>query len=519
MNFSEKDIQQINAKGMSLEQVRRQLDIFARGILPVTVIEAATLGNGIVKLSPAEEKKYVSLFEAARDLLSVLKFVPASGAASRMFTLLFTLLHEFDPGRETMGEYIGRKKAAPIQAFFADWEKFPFYEKVLEKVQKKYPGYHRKSADRRKYLFVREMLDEKGCNYGACPKALLPFHRYKSHIATAFEEHLFEAALYGVSGKTARLHFTITESALPGFREEWNRIRESVQRKTGMDFDVTFSYQKPHTDTLAVHLDNTPFRKSDGALLFRPSGHGALLENLDEQQADILFIKNIDNVGMHPHEAAAAFYKKMLAGKLLELQETAFRYAALLDTALPGAATVKAIRQFLTVAFHINFPGDFKAFTPEQQCSYLRKKLNRPIRICGMVKNEGRAGGGPFRVKDEKGNISLQIVEAAQMNVKDPVQKKILEKAMHFNPVDMVCGIKNYKGEKYNLTEFADHRQGFITRKSRSGQTLKVLERPGLWNGGMACWNTVFVEVPLHTFTPVKTVNDLLKPAHQRHGF
>jgi hypothetical protein len=298
------------------------------------------------------------------------------------------------------------------------------------------------------------------------------------------------------------------------FREVYNRIREAVQQKTGINFSIAFSDQKQYTDTIAVYLNNTPFRKKDGNLLFTPSGHGALIENLNEREADIIFIKNVDNVVADQYAQKVAFYKKALAGKLLELQEKSFAYAELLDTSTLSPAEMAEIQGFLSEKLNVVIPKDIEEYPEKHRIRYLKDKLNRPLRVCGMVKNEGEPGGGPFWVKDNKGNVSLQIVEAAQINSKDPQQEKILSTATHFNPVDLVCGVKNYKGKKYNLPDFTDHSQGFISRKSREGQAVKVLELPGLWNGGMAHWNTVFVEVPGLTFNPVKIVNDLLKPMH-----
>ncbi|MCB0374515.1 MAG: DUF4301 family protein [Sinomicrobium sp.] len=515
MIFNEKDIQQITGKGIAPEQVLRQLQTFKKGIPYIAIVAAATPGNGIVKLSPEEEKKYVALFEAAKDRLSLLKFVPASGAASRMFKSLFEFLHDFIPENETFNAYVNRKKAADVRTFFIGLEKFPFYDAVMKSLLKKYPDYEDRTDDLRKFLFVNEMLTETGFNYGQYPKALLPFHKYKAHLATAFEEHLFEAALYGASNNTARLHFTVTEHYLHNFREEFDRIRDIARQKTGIHFTISFSYQKQHTDTIAVNPDNSPFRKSDGTLLFRPSGHGALIENLNEQLADVIFIKNVDNVVVYKYEQEMAFYKKALAGKLLELRDQSFYYVGLLDASTPSAAVTAAIEQFLTAGLNVIFPKDFEKYAEKHRIRYLKAKLNRPIRVCGMVKDEGEPGGGPFWVKDRTGTVSLQIVEAAQINIGNASQKKICEEATHFNPVDMMCSVKNYKGEKYNLPQFTDPDQGFITRKSREGRPVKVLELPGLWNGAMAHWTTVFVEVPLITFNPVKTVNDLLKSTHQ----
>lgn len=515
MIFSKEDIEQITQRGMTLDQVLQQLETFNNGIPYVDVVAAATTANGILKLSKAAEKACVLRFEKARNGFDMLKFVPASGAASRMFKSLFEFMDEFNPENESFNSYLNRKKTSEIPTFFKALERFPFYDVVIKHVSDNYPEYKNLPYSHQNYLFVKTVLDSEVLNYGEHPKALLPFHRYETHVATAFEEQLSEAALYSASGNTARLHFTLTAQHLQHFRETLSEIKARVAKHKDMQFSITFSYQKQHTDTLAVNLDNTPFRDENNRLIFRPSGHGALLENLNAQDADLIFIKNIDNVAVVSYAEEISFYKKVLAGKLLTLQERIFTYAKALDAASPSQTEIESITQFLTTALHIALPSEFKAYPKAMQLQYLREKLHRPIRVCGMVKDEGEPGGGPFWVKDKEGNSSLQIVEAAQINGTDSTQKNIMKTTTHFNPVDIVCGIKNYKGEKYNLLDFADPEQGFITQKSEGGKTIKAIEAPGLWNGAMAHWNSVFVEVPRITFNPVKTVNDLLKPTHQ----
>ena len=359
------------------------------------------------------------------------------------------------------------------------------------------------------------MLLKDGLNYGEFPKGLLPFHLYNDVSVTPFEEHLYEAALYSASNGIAKLHFTISENHTEKFKSEFEKIREKVEAITNVDFQISFSYQKSSTDTVAVTPKNELFRNDDTSLLFRPSGHGALIENLNEQEADIIFIKNIDNVVVEKYRGEVARHKKILAGKLIEVQEKAFKYAALLATDTISIAERQEIKTFLEEALNNSFPNEFDQFDKEKQLKTLKTHINKPIRICGMVKNEGEPGGGPFWIKNAEGAISLQIIESAQIDTENSLQKNILQQATHFNPVDLVCGIRNYKGEKFNLTNFTDPTQGFITGKTSQGRALKALELPGLWNGAMANWNTIFVEVPLITFNPVKTVNDLLKKTHQ----
>ena len=359
------------------------------------------------------------------------------------------------------------------------------------------------------------MLDEDKLNFSFYPKGLLPFHKYREHNATAFEEHLFEAALYCASNGKARLHFTISEKHEDKFDEEFQRIEKIVERKKNTQFDIVFSYQKESTDTIAVTKNNEPFRQEDGSLLFRPSGHGALLDNLNDIDADIIFVKNIDNVVVFKYENEVAYYKKMLGGILLSVQEQAFQYAERLELRTVTDTEITEITNFLKTKLNVVFSSEYDKYSKKYKIEYLMEKLNRPIRVCGMVKNEGEPGGGPFWTKDQADNISLQIVESAQIDKNIRAQKNILKNATHFNPVDIVCGVKNYKGQKYDLHEYVDHNTAFISMKTKTGKDLKALELPGLWNGSMAFWNTIFVEVPLITFNPVKTVNDLLKPAHQ----
>jgi hypothetical protein len=363
------------------------------------------------------------------------------------------------------------------------------------------------------------MLREDKLNFGFYPKGLLPFHNYGSYVASPFEEHLKEAASYASSNGVARLHFTISDQHGELFNQEFDAIKKRVSAATNCSFTLEYSYQKSATDTIAVTLDDKPFRTADGSLLFRPGGHGALIENLDEQEADIIFIKNIDNVVVPADSEMVSRSKKVLAGLLLQLQAKAHTYAQMLKDAQLSGTELQEIQSFLEQELNVRLTPSFSSYSLSQQIDVLKDKINRPIRVCGMVKNEGQPGGGPFWVKDGNGNISLQITESAQVDANNPNQLEIFNQSTHFNPVDLVCAVKDYKGQKYPLRNFVDSRQGFITRKTQEGKSLKAMELPGLWNGGMAFWNTVFVEVSSKTFNPVKTVNDLLKTSHQVNGF
>ena len=515
MRFTEEDIKQIEKKGLSIEKVNAQIEVFKKGISFSNLISVATVGNGILKLKPEDQKKHVALFENKLEEKSIIKFTPASGAATRMFKFLFQFLEEYNPKKESINSYINRNKAKDLSLFFVGLEKFTFYERVIQKARQVDEYYDRLYDNEQRLLFVKTMLDEDKLNFSYYPKGLFPFHKYKDHNATAFEEHLFEAALYCASKGKAKLHFTISEKHKNKFDEEFERIERIVEQKTNAQFDISFSYQKESTDTIAVNKNNEPFREDSGSLHFRPSGHGALLENLNEIDADVIFIKNIDNVVVYKYETEVSHYKKMLGGILLGVQEQAFNYAKKLEEITVSDEDIVEIVKFLKEKLNVVFSSEYEKFSKRFQAEYLMEKLNRPIRVCGMVKNEGEPGGGPFWVKDKNGTISLQIVESAQIDKDIKSQKDILKNSTHFNPVDIVCGIKNYKGEKYNLNDFVDQDTAFIAMKTKTGKDIKALELPGLWNGSMAFWNTIFVEVPLITFNPVKTVNDLLKAPHQ----
>ncbi|MGJ8591807.1 MAG: DUF4301 family protein [Aquaticitalea sp.] len=518
MKFTEQDIKQIENQGLSLKKVESQIDIFKSGLPLINLQSAATIEhgiNGIKKLTDQEMEAYSKFFDSKRDATSILKFVPASGAATRMFKTLFNFIDTYNPENESINSFINRNKDSDLSVFLVGIEKLPFYQIVLNEIKKHYPNFNSFSNDKQKFLFVKTMLDEDKLNYGFFPKGLLPFHKYKDHIATAFEEHLFESALYASSKGEAKLHFTISENYKHIFDNEFKRIEEIVERKKKTKFHISFSYQKNSTDTIAVTPDDKPFREDDGTLVFRPSGHGALLENLNDLEADIIFIKNIDNVVVYKFENEVASYKKMLAGLLLKVQEQTFKHLETLEQESISDESLIEIARFLVNGLNVKVSHEFEKYSKKYQIEYLIEKLNRPIRVCGMVKNEGEPGGGPFWVKEESGNISLQIVESAQVDRKNKNQKEILKNSTHFNPVDLVCGVKNYKGEKFDLLKYVDSKTSFITMKTKVGKDLKALELPGLWNGSMACWNSIFVEVPLITFNPVKTVTDLLKPTHQ----
>ena len=516
MNFTDKDIKHITTKGLTLQQVKSQIEVFKSGVPFANISQAAVVGNGILRLPKGLTEEAIHHFESNRHKLSLLKFVPASGAATRMFKFLFNFLKQYNPEKESLNAFINKNDLKDLSLFLVGLEKFPFYNQVIDHLRSKQIDFKELSSEDKALCFVKAMLKESELNFGNSPKGLLPFHKYKSHhISTAFEEHLYEAALYASRENNAELHFTISERFKDKFNEEFTRIEEYVEDHTGVAFNISFSYQQESTDTIAVTPHNAPIRNENGKLLFRPSGHGALLKNLNALNADIIFIKNIDNVVVKHYKKEMVKYKKVLAGILINLQNKVFDYLKALDEDQRTKNIFKDIETFLKDDLYIKISPEYYKYLDEYKIEYLHHKLNRPIRVCGMVKNEGEPGGGPFWVRDVHGNESLQIVESAQINLNNKKQKEILENSTHFNPVDLVCGVKNYKGEKFNLEDFVDHNAAFITMKTKVGKDIKALELPGLWNGSMANWNTIFVEVPIITFNPVKTVNDLLKAPHQ----
>lgn len=516
MKFSKQDIKQIELKGLNQEDVNKQIEFFKNGIPFTNISKAATINNGILALNDANIKTFVEIFEAEKEKKTLLKFVPASGAATRMFKFLFQFVEQYDPKEQSLNSYINKNKIKELSLFMVGLEKFPFYRQVLELIKSKGVNFESLPTQEKVWLFAKTMLSENKLNFGNQPKGLLPFHEYKKdHVSTAFEEHLYEAALYASSNSIAKLHFTISEIHKNKFTEEFKNIQKNIEQNTGVTFDITFSYQQQSTDTIAVTLENKAFKEADDSILFRPSGHGALLKNLNALDSDIIFVKNIDNVVVYKYKEEVAKYKKVLSGILIKLQSQTFEYLHTLDSNDISESTFKNIEDFLTSDLNIKISDEYKKYANRYKIEYLQEKLNRPIRICGMVKNEGEPGGGPFWVKDQKSNQSLQIVESAQIDLDNKTQFEILKNATHFNPVDLVCGVKNYKGEKFDLENYVDHNAAFITQKTKNGKDLKALELPGLWNGSMADWTTIFVEVPIITFNPVKTVNDLLKAPHQ----
>lgn len=512
--FTEADFQQIDALGISLDKIEGELLLFKLGIPKITLERPATIDDGIIKLSNEEFQKKADYFDNKKEELKLKKFVPASGAASRMFKFLSEFLNDFDHENETINAYINRKKDKNLPIFLAGIEKFPFYEEIKSKVKELHNDYYSLESHEKSYYFIKTMLSSDYFDFTNKPKGVLDFHKYDTEIVTPAEEHLNECAFYASANSVSNLHFTVSENHEDLFQKIINKVKNKVENKSNTKVNVSYSYQDKSTDTIAVLPNNEPFRNENGQLVFRPGGHGALINNLNNLDADVLFIKNIDNV-IQNHIQEITLYKKGLAGILLDLQQQIFKILNSVENDEIRESHIPEIIDFIANKLNVDVIDDFSKYTLENKLEFIKDKLNRPIRVCGMVKNEGEPGGGPFWVRSYKGNVSLQIVESSQVDSHNSEQAQILARATHFNPVDLVCATKNYRGEKFDLTQFVDHSTGFIVYKNNKGNDLKGYELPGLWNGAMAKWITIFVEVPLVTFNPVKTVNDLLKPAHQ----
>lgn len=478
MMFSDTDIQQIKSHGLALETVNKQIDNFKSGFPYANIVKPATTTDGVVVCSDDMVEKYINIYDEFAKNHKIVKFVPASGAATRMFKDLFDFVASGNRNETT-------------DKTITNIDKFAFWDDLK-------PFLPQNATDTD---IIKCILTDSGVNYGNQPKGLIPFHKYPEYAKTPVEEHLTEGFEYAKSGDAVNIHFTISPEHKHGFESLLNRVIPQYESKFGVKYNVSLSEQKSCTDTIAVNMDNTPFRNDDGTLLFRPAGHGALIQNLNDIDADLIFIKNIDNVTVESLRGDTIKYKKVLAGILVDIQKQIFNFIQDIDN---NRADIDAIHEFITTKIGIKL--DNKLSVPEY-----RDILNRPIRVCGVVKNTGAPGGGPFWAKNKNGMIDLQIVESSQI---DPESKPIMNDSEYFNPVDLVCATKDFKNNKFDLTNYIDEETGFISEKSKNGMPLRAMERPGLWNGAMAKWNTVFVAVPGTTFTPVKVVSDLLSTAH-----
>ncbi|MDR2470072.1 MAG: DUF4301 family protein [Tannerella sp.] len=508
MELTIEDRQLLSEKGISEEQLAEQLACFRRGFPFMEIVAPASLQKGIMRLTDEECDMYIKVWDTYRagKNRSILKFVPASGAASRMFKDLYAFLAaEYDT-----------PQTAFEKEFFTRITHFAFCDTLNERCREKTENDLPSLLAAGRYREIAGILLEKdGLGYGTLPKGVLWFHRYADGPRTALGEHLAEGAMYASNAAgEVTIHLTVSPEHQPFFKQLVKARTPYYEQRYGVKYTVSWTVQSPSTDTVAVETDNTPFRNADGTLLFRPGGHGALLENLNRTDADVVFIKNIDNVVPDHLKSTTVAWKKALAGILVDVQSRIFAFLRRIEAGDYTHEEIAAMIHFLQTVLCVKDP-EMKFYEDAELILYIRRKLRRPLRVCGMVRNVGEPGGGPFLAVGSDGAVSLQIVESSQIDMSDPQKKALFEQSGHFNPVDLVCALKDPEGRKYHLPDFVDRNTGFISRKSKDGRELKALELPGLWNGAMSNWNTVFVEVPLATFNPVKTVNDLLRPPHQ----
>lgn len=498
---------------MDKKKINAQVERFRKGFPWLDIVAPATPGKGILVLDEKAQKAAAEYADSS-EVGGKCKFVPASGAASRMFKDIFAGLKDDNASSVKLAQNL-KKFAFYTPEVFGDE---PFEPKCT----------------------ASKLLTEEGLNYGSKPKGVLKFHRYADEERTALAEHFVEGQAYMRNADgSVNLIITISPEHKQLFEDALAEIKDRYEAKYGVKYNVTFTYQDAETNTVAVDAGGKPFVKDDGSILFRPAGHGALIYNLNALDAELVSIKNIDNVCVESMQPTTYLWKKVLMGKALELRDRIYGYIYALDQVassevIPFGYTptlaanlgpqvdvwasdevqelCNEIEEFLRNELCVEIPEPHDC---KDRAMSLRDKLNRPIRVCGMVKNEGEPGGGPFIIRAKDGSTSLQILEGAQINPNDPDAVAALKAATHFNPVDLVCIIKDYKGEKFDLLKYVDEETGLISSKSFQGRELKALELPGLWNGSMSDWNTLFVEVPAETFNPVKVVLDLLRPAHQ----
>ncbi|MCK5824396.1 MAG: DUF4301 family protein [Ichthyobacteriaceae bacterium] len=513
--LKEKDLKLIDLKGISKTEIEEQINNFKNGFPFAQLDRPAVKGDGILVVDGEEEDYFYDLYTNSKNDLNITKFVPASGAASRMFKDLFTFFGKFDAKNDDFAKFIEENKLKSVKEFFCKVENFAFYKELIQVIKDAGVNFDEQNENEKKVTLLDYLLTEKGLNYGNKPKGILAFHFYYTKYRTAVAEHLVEGARYATgANRKVNIHFTISEDHRQWFEELVESKIAKYQKVFNVVYNVEYSYQLESTDTIAVDMNNEPFEE-DGDILFRPGGHGALINNLDTIDADMIFIKNIDNVVPDHIKDVTVKSKRVLGGVLLAATEVINNYQNRFASGDYTELTIESVDKFFKNKLSIKLPESFYSLSLKEKATYMQSVLDRPVRVCGMVKNEGEPGGGPFWIKDTKGMETLQIVESAQIDMADADQVAKLKQSTHFNPVDIVCNTKNWMGKSFDLSKFIDKNTGFISEKSKNGRDLKALERPGLWNGAMADWNTIFVQVPSLTFNPVKTVNDLLRAEHQ----
>lgn len=514
----EKELRNEENLYLPIETVINQIEVFKNGIPYLKLLKPCLIGDGIIVIPEAEQNGYINIFLSALDEGRAIKFVPASGAATRMFKKQLSVIINnskvnFQNLREDAQK--GDEDSIATIEFIENIQLFAFYSELKDLLINKGKDLNRLITTGEVSAIIGMVANEEGLNYSNLPKGSILFHSYPDGARTAFEEHIVEAMNYSAGkDKVVKAHFTIS----PEHEKEVKKLFRSLIKKYSTKdwkFDIGFSFQSPSTDTISVTPANKPFRDEEGKIVFRPGGHGALLKNLNDLKADIILIKNIDNIVPDYLKGETYKYKKILGGYLIDLQERIFSFLRNWDDACSNEGSINNIKKFIEKEFGINLTKQLYSKNLPEKKKYLFDFLNRPIRVCGMVKKEDHPGGGPFWVVDKEGNVSKQVVETAQVDLSDKSQAKILDEATHFSPVDFICGVKDYLGNNFDLQNFSNPDTGLITKKSKDGTELKALELPGLWNGGMYYWLTIFVEVPKITFNPVKEINDLLRPEHQ----
>ena len=507
--LSPQDLKQLAQKGISEAQFETQIHNFEKGFPFANLAGAATLGDGIVHFSDADVHEYAALFEQKRSELSMVKFVPASGAASRMFKDLIDVEQKYDASAK-------KNAFSGITKCLDNVTKLALSDALQQVMQQQGLDVNQCAQNKDYRTLAKYILKPEGLGYQQKPKAMLLFHKYPEGARTAFEEHLVEGVEYAqMADKTVHLHFTISPEHRSLFQNKVQEVVPALEEKYGVRYDIQFSEQMSKTDMVALDKNGNVVRNEDGSILFRPGGHGALIENLNALEADLIFIKNIDNVTTDALRGTTYLYKKALAGYLLYVQEAVHECLHHLESLSVSDTTLSQIEGFAAKMLNIRFSMTYFSRSMRERISYLARKLNRPIRVCGMVRNEGEPGGGPYWVRNQHGHKNLQIIEASQIDFNNRFQVEMVQASSHFNPVDLICGVINYKGNKFNLKNYIDKNTGFISKKKQNGIEMTIQELPGLWNGAMADWNTIFVEVPIETFTPVKTLSDLLRKEHQ----